>query len=121
MLSLGVAWPGCASTPTLKPNGRAVIPVATTEERATATVKLLNEVVIQLPKISKPGDEWMLFLNDSRLLEQLRPVARGPDGEFSASFLAIKPGRRLVRFFALPPGRREAEPSQTYELIITIE
>lgn len=121
VLASSVAWPGCTSTPKLTPKGRAVIPVETAAEHATATVKLLNEVVVQLPRLEKAGDEWTIVFNDSRFLKQLRPIERAPDGSASVTFLAIRVGRRALRFFALSAGAREAEPTQSYEVLVTIE
>lgn len=119
--AVGLACGGCASAPRLTPNGEARLPADTSGARVRATVKTMNEVIVELPALAEPGDEWMIALNDSRYFKQLRPIEVLPNGVPVARFLALKPGRRPIRFFASPPRQREVAPHQIYEIVITIE
>lgn len=117
-----MAFGGCTTAPELKPHGMAVIPIETKADRAVGSARLLNEVTIELPAITTPGNQWTIVSNDPRYLKQLRPImAAGAGEKWIASFLAIQPGHRLVRFAALPPNAKEAEPSQIYEAVVDIE
>ncbi len=111
--------PGCSSAPDLQPKGQAVVTATADGRRTYATVRLLNEVVVQLPPITTPGNHWVLVSNDERFLDPRGPIEPGPHGA-TARFLAIRVGRRLVRFFALPAGR-EVVPTQDCELMFEIE
>lgn len=115
---------GCHSTPALVAQGRAIIPVQTEPGAGglyEAAAHLMNEVVIQLPPVRTPGNVWTVVLNDIRFFHQLRPVEMHPDGTGTATFLAIRAGRRPIRFFALPPNAREAEAKDFYEIRLTIQ
>lgn len=113
---------GCTSpAPVITPKGRTSIPAQTEAARPEGQVHLFDEVTIHLPPIAKPGNAWTLVLNDERYLDPLGPITPDPDGGGSARFLAVRAGRRVVRFFALPPKSREAVPSQRYEIRVTIE
>lgn len=123
ILSAAVAA-GCQSTPTLAPKGRIVIPVQehlSESGRFEATVRLLNEVVIKLPAVAVPHNVWTVVLNDARFFHQLKPVEMSPDGTGSATFLAIRMGRRDIRFAAVPPNGREVTSTQAYEIALTVE
>lgn len=111
---------GCSSAPKLEPHGRAVIAVAADQTRIDTSVQLLNEVVIQLPPIATPGEQWMLVFNDERFLQPLSPLVRTPDGGATMRFLAVRVGRRKMRFFVVPPGK-EVVPTRQCELAIEIE
>lgn len=121
MIAAATFAANCASVPRIALRGKAVVPVAADEMRGTAKVALFNEVTIKLPPITAPGYEWTVVFNDIRYLKPLRAVEPASDGGFTATFLAVKQGRRLIRFFALPPALREATPAQSYELIVDIE
>lgn len=114
------AFAGCNVAPAAKPVGKAVVPVETKADRAVGSAQLLNEVEIELPALTTSGTQWAIVFNDSRYLQQLRPIVTAGAGRFVAAFLAVKPGHRLVRFCALPMTSREAEPTQTYEVVIDI-
>ncbi|HVU36458.1 MAG TPA: hypothetical protein VHE61_23670 [Opitutaceae bacterium] len=119
-----IAWSvgGCSLTPKLEPKGHASVPVGTEGSTAVASVHVLDEVQIRLPPITTPGNQWIIVLNDSRFLEQRKPIVELGDGKgFVATFLAIHTGRRLIRFYALPIGSDEAVPTQSYEAVINIE
>lgn len=97
------------------------MPVQRNTPRAEARVVFQNEVRIQLPPVNVAGNEWVVVKNDTRYLRPLRAVERQPDGGYVAPFVALREGRRAVRFFELPPGRRKSEPAQTYEVVVEIE
>lgn len=105
----------------MKPAGRLEVPATPDGSRATVHAKLGNEIVLQLPPVTNPGDRWTIVLHDPRFLRQLRPIAAAPDGGATVSFLAIRQGRRMIRFLALPAAYREATTSQSYEAVIEIE
>ena len=86
-----------------------------------ATVHLLNEVRVHLPAIRAPGNDWIVVLNDARFFQQLRRITIGPDGHAVAAFLAIRAGRRPIRFLAVPSSGREATATQAYEITLTVE
>jgi len=111
---------GCSSAPSLEPKRKVPVPFATNVARAQATVNVLDEVDIQLPTPAKTGDTWTIVFNDARFLKQLAPIEPTGESGFAARFLAVRNGRRLVRFFTLPSGR-EVEPSQIYEVVIQID
>lgn len=122
LAALALALAGCASAPPpLQPKGRVAVPADAAATRVQASAKTLNEVVISLPPVQTAGHRWVLMLNDARVLQPWRPLEAAADGTTTATFLAIKPGKRLVRFFALPAVEREAVPSQAYEVAIEIE
>lgn len=112
---------GCETGPKVVPKGRVVVDASTEQKRLEVAAKLLNEVVIKLPPITRPGTAWTLVLNDGRFLEQRGAIQVESDGSATATFLAIRQGRRLIRFFALPPNDREASPAQAHEVRVTIE
>ena len=111
---------GCSSAPKLEPHGQAMIAVTADQTRIDASVQLLNEVVVQLPPIGTPGEQWILALNDERFLQPLAPLVRLPDGAAKMRFLAVRVGRRKMRFFVVPPGK-EVVPTRECELTIEIQ
>jgi hypothetical protein len=121
VVTVGITAGGCTSAPKIEPKGRVVIPLATGADRVPTTAHFLNEVVVELPPIGKPGDQWTIVFNDERFLKQLSPIEPREGGGFAIRFLAVRPGRRPIRFFALPPHGRESTPSQTHEVIVEIE
>lgn len=115
---------GCQSTPTLAPKGRIVISVQehlADSGRFEATVQLMNEVVIKLPAVAAADNVWTVVLNDARYFHQMKPVEMAPDGTGTATFLAIRQGRRDIRFAAVPPKGREVTSTQAYEIVLTVE
>jgi hypothetical protein len=112
---------GCASSPTVVAKGRVDVPPQPDVARVNVTAKVNNLVVIGLPPIAASDREWTIVLNDARFLPQQRPIERKGDGSAVATFLAVREGRRMIRFFALPPNDREAVPSQSYEAVVEIE
>jgi hypothetical protein len=121
VVTAGITAGGCASTPKIEPKGRVIIPLAVGADRVPTPVKVLNEVVVELPPISKSGDQWTIVFNDERFLKQLSPIVPRAGGGFVIRFLAVNTGRRPIRFFALPPAGRELTPSQTHEVLVEIE
>lgn len=116
-----IALAGCTSAPKVPRDGRFEAPASTQSETVRVKVKLFNEVVLHLPPIAAPGDQWAIALNDVRFLKQLGEITPAANGESVVSFHAIRPGRRTIRFLALAPGAREATPSQRYNVIVEIE
>lgn len=114
------ATSGCNTTPKLEPKGKVVVPIQSDTPRIQVTAQLLNEIVVELPAIARSGDQWTIVFNDARFLKQLGPIEPRATGGFSARFMAIRIGRRPIRFFALPPGR-EVEASQVHEVVVQIE
>lgn len=110
---------GCSSAPKIEPHGEALIQATADETRVAATVHLLNAVNIQLPPLKVAGTQWVLVYNDERFLQPTARLTPTPDGGAKMQFLAVRAGRRIVRFFALPPGK-EVVPTQTCELVIEI-
>ena len=120
-LILALAGVGCeSSSPVLVAKGRAEIPVGKSDH-PHATVRLFDEVILHLPPIETPGNVWTLVLNDERYFQERGTITPEPGGGAVAKYLAIRAGRRAIRFFALPPNRREAVPTQVYEVRIAIE
>ncbi|WP_158277362.1 hypothetical protein [Opitutus sp. ER46] len=117
-----LAGAGCASAPKLTPKGQVNVPATTAaEESRFVTVPFHQEVVIHLPALTTPGTQWTLVMNDTRFTTPWRELTAQPDGTFVASFLAIREGRRTIRFLALPPDQREATATQAYEVRIEIK
>lgn len=112
---------GCASAPKLTPKARVEVPVATGESRTRIVAKPLDELVVALPPLENAEHHWTIGLNDERILRILQPIRTNAAGHTSVSFFAVKPGRRLIRFFALPPATRESSPSQIYEVAVEIQ
>lgn len=112
---------GCTSSaPVIKPKGKSSIPVQTDVVRPEGKARLFDEVTVHLPPIKSPGSSWTIVLNDERYLEPRGPIVSEPDGGAAATFLALRAGRRTIRFFALPPGK-EAVPTQRYEIRVSVE
>jgi hypothetical protein len=118
--ALGVTG-GCSSPPKLQPKGEVVAAMPADGKRPKVTCKVLNELVVKLPPLTTSGTEWMIILNDTRFLQPWKPITPTPDGGATASFVALRQGRRAIRFFALPPQSREVAPAQAYELQVMIE
>jgi hypothetical protein len=114
-----IALAGCTSAPQFVPHGRIEIPVQE-GPAPKATVVFGNEVLVHLPAVTTPGHVWTVLLNDTRFLHELRPIQMAPDGTGVAAFLAIREGRRPIRFVAVPPNVRETTPDQGYEITLTI-
>jgi hypothetical protein len=121
VVAVGITTGGCASAPKIEPKGRTVVPLAIGADRVPTPVQLFNEVVVELPPITKPGDQWTIVFNDERFLKQLSPIEPRAGGGFVIRFFAARPGRRPIRFFALPPSGRESAPSQIHEVIVEIQ
>jgi hypothetical protein len=122
VITAAIVQTSCLGVAPIKPKGKAVVPLNTDVRIVEAKVPLLAEVVIELPAIANPDNQWLIVYNDARFLRPLRRIEPAAVGKgFTARFLAIRDGRRSIRFFALHPGRREAVPSQTYEVRIEIE
>lgn len=112
----------CESTPKLAAKGRLEVPVAEPGVRPVRVkAKFLDEVVIALPPVSQPGNQWMIVMNDGRWLQPRRAMVTAANGSATMAFLAIKPGRRPLRFAAVAPNVRESVPSDVYDLVIEIE
>jgi hypothetical protein len=110
-----------SSTPPIVVNGKADIPAQPGAATPEGKVRLFNEVMIHLPRIEGPGNVWTIVLNDERYLDPQGPIVPEPNGGAVAKFIALRGGRRAVRFFALPPKQKEAVPTQRYEIRVTIE
>jgi hypothetical protein len=119
--AVGVAAAGCASSAKIEPKGHTVIPLAVGVDRLPTLVHLFDEVVVELPSISKPGDQWTIVFNDGRYLKQISAIEPRAGGGFVVRFYAAQPGRHPVRFLALPPNGRESVASQAHEVIVEIE
>jgi hypothetical protein len=124
IVSIDLVWlAGCGTTvPEIKPKGHATITFAPDGRFVEAKVDLFNEVLIELPPPDNPQHTWTIVLNDARFLKLEREVAPDPNhpGEFVATFLAIRVGKRRVRFLAVPSGMREAVSSELREAIVEI-
>ncbi len=119
VLATCAALAGCAHKAPLTPQGEVVV-VATGAPRQPVAAKLRNLVRIQLPPVQTAGHAWTIVAHDYRFLQPRGPLTVAPDGSAEASFIAIRPGRRPVRFLALPPGA-VAVPSQAAEIVVTIQ
>jgi hypothetical protein len=119
--AVAIALVGCVSEPEVKPKGRTVVPIHAGSNRVKLSVHLLDEVVVQLPPVAAPGNQWTIVYNDARYLKPLGTIQPDKDGGYQMSLLAVHQGRRALRLFALPPTGRERVPSQTYELLFEIE
>lgn len=116
-----LSFVGCSTAPKVEPSGRVEIAAPENANETSATAQVLNEVIILLPPRKVASTEWTLVQNDSRFLQPLRGLETGPDGHARVAFLAARPGRKVVRFFAIEPGLKETAPTQTYTVSVTIE
>lgn len=117
---LFAALAGCGTTKrTLTPQGEVVVD-ATGEPRRAVTVKLHNLVRINLPPVRTEGHVWTIVANDYRFLQPHEALSVAADGSAKTSFIAVRQGRRPIRFFALPPGAAVV-PSQAVEVVVTIQ
>jgi hypothetical protein len=121
-LAVLTAMAGCTgTTPTVVPKGRLEVTATIGAERQKIAVTMLQELVIKLPPVTHPGDQWTLVFNDGRFLQLRAPVQHAADGSASASFVAIRQGRRLLRFLELAPKDKEAIPNGGWDAMVTIE
>lgn len=116
--ALLLAMTACESTPA--PTGRIDVPVRADGRRVEVAANVGAELRIALPPVAHAGDAWTLVLHDPRYLKIVRPVTTTPDGG-TVSFLALKPGRRFLRFLAIPPAHREAIATQAYDIRVEIQ
>jgi hypothetical protein len=104
-----------------KPAGRVEVTASVASEPTPVTAAPLNEVTIHLAPLKDPRNRWVVVFNDTRYLSQRKSVQLEPDGTSTASFLALRTGRRLIRFFELPQAERQGIAVQSCEVIVTIE
>lgn len=111
---------GCAML-SPKPSGRVEVTAAADSQPTPVTAAPLNEVTIHLAPLKDQRNRWVVVFNDTRYLSQRTPLLLERDGTSTASFLALRPGRRLIRFFELPPAERQGIAVQSCEVLVTIE
>lgn len=118
---------------------RAAAPQQVTHSAASAktevTVRYSNEVRIMLPPAAdatpQPGFEWQIISNDSRILRLAsspKPAANTEQSTasagavtWSATFLALRPGRSIVRFAYVRASNSGVEtPTDSREIIVTV-
>lgn len=109
-------------------------------KKSSAVIRITDELKLVLP----PGAdgtkdcEWQIISNDGRVLRVIatpRPTPAGekiggaedgksvlvPAGSWSTTFLALRPGRSVVRFVYLnPKAGTEVTPSDTREIVVTV-
>jgi hypothetical protein len=118
---------------------RAETPVLHTHaadtKKTAATIRYAEEIKIVLtPGVdvpSNPGYEWQITSNDSRILRLAsspkpapseKPAAAASAGiPWAATFLALRPGRSIVRFaYVRTTNSREETPLDEREIIVNV-
>lgn len=107
-----------------------------TAGKTAVTVRYSDEISIMLPLAAdappQPGFEWQIISNDSRILRLKSSPKPAPNTDKSASptaastwistFLALRPGRSVVRFAYVRARDSGVEtPADSREIIVTVD
>ena len=116
--SLSLDQPKTWTPVKLKPAERAV----------TGKLKIGQGLKVTLPAPQGGAAfTWQVVSNSVDVLDQLTPLyptkgapEPGPNGEITVSFSAIDEGKSLLRFAALQPAAVLSEPTDYYEITVTV-
>lgn len=107
-----------------------------TAGKTEVTVRYSDEISILLPLAAdappQPGFEWQIISNDSRILRLTSSPKPAPNPvksaspsagtTWSATFLALRPGRSIVRFAYVRASDSGVEtPTDSREIIVTVD
>jgi hypothetical protein len=96
-------------------------------KKATATVRIGDEVQFVLPADRGPDFVWQIVSNDPRCLRQygrtvFKPGAAGAPGTTTIAFIAQRPSRSYLRFACVPAAAgKETEIVDGYEVVVTVK
>jgi predicted secreted protein len=118
---------GCSLSPS-QPKTWTTIALKPAERSVAAKLKIGQGIRVILPRPQGGADfTWQIVSNSVDVLEQLTPLyptkgapEPGPDGEVTVSFSAIDEGKSLLRFAALRPSAEFSEPTDYYEITVTV-
>ena len=109
-------------------------------KKSAAVIRITDELKVVLPpgQGGGAGYEWQIISNDSRVLRVIsttRPAPAGerigtteddkpitvPPGSWATTFLALRPGRSVIRFVYLNPTiGKEVIPVDTREIVVNV-
>ena len=112
----------------------------TEQKKSAAVIRITDELRIVLPPgVGANKDmEWQIISNDARVLRVVsspRPATVGekigvgedekpitvPAGSWATTFLALRPGRSVIRYVYINPnGGPVVTPSDTREIVVTV-
>jgi hypothetical protein len=115
----------------------AVITHVADAKKTTSTIRFTEEIKITLPTPvdAPPAYEWVIMSNDSRILRLTKsPRPSGPAEKAStekasppaanmwtATFVALRPGRSIVRFVYVPAANNAVEtPIDSREVVVNV-
>ena len=120
---------GCAAPSTETGRNKSAPVVLTflpTPKKASAAVRIGDEVQFVLPADRGPEFTWQIVSNDPRCLRQYgkivaKPATDSAPGTHTISFIAQRPSRSYLRFAYVPATTgKETEPVDGYEVIVTV-
>jgi hypothetical protein len=103
-----------------------VLTFAPTPKKATATVRIGDEVQFVLPADRGPQFVWQIVSNDPRCLRQSGRIVsktgtEGAPGTATIAFIAQRPSRSYLRFAYVPAATgKETETVDGYEVVVTV-
>lgn len=129
----------CAVSP-LRAASETVITHFAELKKSAAVIRITDELKLVLPPGEGAGKnmEWQIISNDARVLRVIsspRPATAGekignteeekpitvPAGSWSTMFLALRPGRSVVRFVYIDvQGGVVVTPTDTREIVVTV-
>jgi len=118
-------------------SGPVVITHVVDAKKTTATIRFTEEIKIVLPTPADapPAYEWVIMSNDSRILRLTKsPRPSGPADKSTAekspapaantwttTFVALRPGRSIVRFVYVPAANNTVEtPIDSREIVVNV-
>ena len=95
-------------------------------KKASASVRIGDEVQFVLPDDRGPNFVWQIVTNDPRLLRPygrivFKPGTGGAPGTSTIAFIAQRPSRSYLRFAYVPAAAgKETEIADGYEVAMTV-
>lgn len=115
----------------------AIITHVADAKKTTSTIRFTEEIKIVLPTPADapPAYEWVIMSNDSRILRLTKSPRPGAPAEkspaeksappaataWTATFVALRPGRSIVRFVYVPAANNAVEtPIDSREVVVNV-
>lgn len=117
---------GCSSAPkVIAAKTSRTIVLDAESKRTPITAKVAEALTLQLPQPAQPqNQEWRLVSHDARMLHQSTGIGSAyAGGAPTVTFVTQRVvSRTSLRFLLVPKTeRREAEPLDSYEVVVTIQ
>jgi len=117
---LAVAGCNAALETTVAKTGSVTLKLEPAAKKASTSIRYGEQINVVLPA-AHTGYVWQIISNDERILRQTDALKAGLANTWSVSFLALKPGKSIVRFVCVQTSTsEEVEPIDRYDVTVKV-